>query len=201
MTPLRPTAEPVNPWYDESPDDLHWQAHTSAAHAAGQAWAGLLRGRMPRLRALTRLVTRTDPAAVVCCHLDPQPGNVLIDSAGQYTLMDWDDAGRGSPERVLFGALCDWHVHGGRLDADGIRATMAAYRAAGGRAEMAGLEAMGSHIAASLNYIDVQLHAALDRTAASDDRERAGRAVRSLLAGLPGPDLFHAVLLTARTRL
>jgi Ser/Thr protein kinase RdoA (MazF antagonist) len=193
-----PATGPVDPWYDESPDDRQWQALTSAGVAAGQPWAELLRTRTPRLNALGRVVTRTAAAAVVCCHLDPQPSNVLIDATGRYTLLDWDDAGPGRPDRVLFGALCDWHVHGGRLDPDGVRTTMAAYRRAGGRAEMAGTEVMGSHIAAYLNYIAVLAHQALDATAPPGHRERARDTVHALLTDLPAPDVLRAVLVAAR---
>lgn len=176
----------LDPWYDTCPTTERWEELIDAGAASGQHWATTLRASLPHLAELGSVLRPIDSATVIRCHNDPQSSNTFFDpSTGHYTLLDWENSGPGVPLHELAGALLEWHVPDGEVDADAIRTTMRAYRAAGGADGLTGLADYTSAMAGTLNYVAVLAGQALDNDLPTSERRYASTALDGVLAGLP----------------
>ncbi|MGI8869781.1 MAG: phosphotransferase [Mycobacteriales bacterium] len=179
---VRCSGRNVDPWFVEVPSESHWPALAARAEAAGVIWAARLRDAIGMLVDLGPHVSAPDPTELVMTHTDLRPQNVLVDDAGHFVLLDWDDAGPLSRDRVVASALVAWHVHDGKTDTEAIRRTLAAYRASGGRARLTDADVFGELIAGSLNYLNGQAGIALDDQQGCKIRAAANDQVIELLA-------------------
>lgn len=183
-----------DPWYDQVPDSARWTELATRAAAARLSWAGALTERIPLFRSLTSRIARVDLTTLVYSHLDLQPQNVLIDSSGDYVLLDWEDAGPGMPDRGVAGLLCGWSLRAGAVDVGRARLILRAYGQAGGHAVVTGVESFSAVLAGYLNYVDAQASVSLDAGQSPDMRAHAERELEGSLAEPPGLDVFHELV-------
>lgn len=180
-------------WYEECPRDADWAALLDRVGRAGLPWAEEL-GRFVATTAaeLGHHVSPSAPGDVVTSHLDLRPQNVLVGPGGPV-LLDWDNAGPVSAERELARALYVWSG-GNDADAGAARRLVRAYRDAGGRAVVKGVDAFSMLFATDLNYVHVQAACAVDPTATPEQRDFGGREAVAKLRSLP--DLGSVTRLT-----
>jgi Ser/Thr protein kinase RdoA (MazF antagonist) len=176
-----PGDQPVDPWSYRVPTAEEWAAMADRCLQSGQPWAGDLRRAIPALLELSQYIEYPDPRMLVVTHTDFQRQNVLVEPGGRFVLLDWDDAGPMTPNRSLAGALDCWHVRGAEVDADGIRETMRAYRAAGGQAQLTDLADFGSSISGYVNYVYCQAGLSLDRSGPPQLRADANERMPDLI--------------------
>lgn len=184
---------PVDEWYSRPPDVTRWAELSEDGPLAAD-----FRRSAARLVELTELVRPLDRDRLVFAHRDLYPSNVLV-SAGDFVLLDWENAGLSDPSRELAGRLLGWHVHGTDVDAEGIRRTMRAYRDAGGQAELSGLDAFSLDLCSFLNYLEGQARGAVDSGLPAEERERCVAALTQHLRGVPRLATLRSVLAAART--
>ncbi|WP_017593079.1 phosphotransferase enzyme family protein [Nocardiopsis potens] len=194
-----PPAGPEGAWFTEVPGEERWAELVEEGRRTGAAWAPALAGAVPLIRELSRWAA---PAAgpLITSHRDVKPDNVLRAGDGGHVLLDWDATGTVSARRELATALMDWHHGAGGLDEGGVRATLAAYRAAGGPASVGAPEDFGMHLAALLNYVHVQALGERDPGLPDDERRYALSQVERSLPRLPEPAVLERVMELARGR-
>jgi Ser/Thr protein kinase RdoA (MazF antagonist) len=185
-----------HPWYDRPPAPDAWPPIVAAADVAGAGWAARLAERVAELPALHALVgpAPAAPATLVLCHRDLHPENVFADPAGELVVVDWDSLGPAAPGREVAALLFDWFFDGGEPDLAAMRGTYAAYRAAGGPGRVAAPADLTMLLATRLNFLRVQVAAALDPRTEPRHREWAQREIDEALRILPGPRLVAEVL-------
>lgn len=176
-----PGDQELDPWSYQAPSTDAWRALADRCEEASKPWAEGLRQVLPQFFGLTALIGPADPAPSFVTHTDFQPQNVLVDGDGQFVLLDWDDAGPSSPERALGGLINNWHIHGTRVDHDGIRQTLDGYRSAGGATTVTDVSVFGEAICGYLNYVHAQCELALDRSQDDELRMKADNHVPDLL--------------------
>ena len=200
---LHATAEAADPdlgrWYSTAPDCVVWDDF--AQRSADLPWGALLAGRLEDLRHHGALVRAAGPASgpFVVGHRDLHPENVLRSPDGTLRALDWEDAGSVDPGRELAMVLVQWFVDGSEVDADAVRRTVAAYRAAGGPGVVSGPEAFAMVLSTEPNFLAAQVRATLD-DAFPDDRQRqlARAEIEEILGYLPTPAALDRVLDAAR---
>ena len=188
-----------DPWYDRTPPMPSWAPLVAAAREVGVWWAPRLSDVVAALPALCALVTPADPAAMVVCHRDLHPENVWVDaSGGELVVVDWDNLGPAEPARELARVLFDWFVEGDDADLDAIRRTYEAYLRAGGPGRIGQLPDFSMLVACRLNFLRVQVGAAVDPRTEQRHRDWAEREIEEALRILPTPRLLAEVLDTVR---
>jgi Ser/Thr protein kinase RdoA (MazF antagonist) len=175
-----------DPWYWRCPSEPDW--HDLVAAASDARWLGDLRAALPRLRELSAGVAPDEGPHWIYCHGDLQLSNVLTDGSGRFTLIDWENAGPGTPERELAASLLSW-----RLDHDLLRVALAAYRRAGGPVRTLSPAAFSLAAAVRVNYVYVQARAALDEALTAELREHADRECARSVVSLPDPQRLVAL--------
>ncbi|MEH0548827.1 aminoglycoside phosphotransferase family protein [Streptomyces sp. B21-105] len=187
------TAGTPGPWYERCPSPAEWAGLHARVRRAGVPWGDAL-GRFVASSAgeLARHVTASVadgvPAAgadVVMSHLDVQPQNVLVGPHGPV-LLDWDNAGPTSAGRELAQVVFVWSG-GNDFHAGSARRLVRAYREAGGRPVLKGLDSFSMLFATTLNYVHVQAECAIDPTVTPALREFASGQVVASLRNLPDP--------------
>lgn len=178
-------------WFDVPPAADAWPELVDAAFAGHVAWASELAARLPLIEAITTLAVPADTAAMITCHRDLHPENVLmIDAgaagAGQLAVIDWDELGPAHPSRELVRVLLDWFFDHDTLDDDAVRAMLTAYRTAGAPGRIAD-DTFGFVIASRLNFLHRQIGIALDSAAEARHRDWAVREIDEALRILPTP--------------
>jgi len=180
------TDEAPSGWYEESPGDADWAGLLAKVDRAGLPWARELERFVATTAVeLGRHVSPSAPGDVVLSHLDLRPQNVLV-GAGGPVLLDWDNAGAVSAERELARALYVWSG-GNDFDAEAARRLVRAYRDAGGRAVVKGMDAFSMLFATELNYVHVQAACAVDPRVTEEQRDFAGREAVAKLRSMPDP--------------
>ncbi|MEU1474466.1 phosphotransferase enzyme family protein [Streptomyces sp. NPDC001668] len=171
-------------WYERCNPASDWAGLLAQVERAGLPWAGeLARFVATTAVELARHVSPSSPADVVTSHLDMRPQNVLVGPDGPV-LLDWDNAGPVSAERELARAVYVWS--GGNLfDVEAARLMVRAYRDAGGRATVRGLDAFSMLFATDLNYVYVQASCAVDPTVTAEQRAFGSREAVAKLRSLP----------------
>ena len=193
-----PDGSPPDPWFDVPPEPSWWArwataAATSSAAGAAGSWTARLAESVPRLEHLTALAIPAWPPAMVICHRDLHPENVLA-CDGTLAVVDWDNLGPAEPGRELAKVLFDWFFAAGTLDRTGAGRFWTAYRKSGGPGRLAGTDDFGLLIAARLNFLNRQIGIALDHTVDSEHRAWALKEIDEALTILPTPESFAEVL-------
>ena len=144
-------------------------------------------------------MTPADTSALVTCHQDLHPDNVLVADSGDLIPLDWDDTGPACPDRELAGLLMFWHVNvDGQADDAAVTRTIAAYRAAGGPGQVRDELSFGMYLAGRLNFLHGQATVALDPGTTADDRRYACTEISDTLARLPAlPLISHLISVAA----
>ncbi|WP_371664621.1 phosphotransferase enzyme family protein [Streptomyces sp. NBC_00280] len=178
------TGETPSSWYEQCPEPADWKDLHKRIHQADLPWADAL-GRFIATSAaeLAQWVTPSEADDLVTSHLDLQPQNVLVGVNGPV-LLDWDNAGPASAERELARAIYVWSGRN-QTNIDSARRLTRAYRSAGGRAEIRGLQSFSMLFATDLNFIYVQAECAIDPAVTAAQREFAGNQVVASLRRLP----------------
>ncbi|MFI5707537.1 phosphotransferase enzyme family protein [Kribbella sp. NPDC051620] len=167
----------VAPWYHRV--EVEWPPLVAAAEAAQVEWAPTLEKLRPRLTELTALANESPIGDQVWCHRDLKNTNVLR-SADRTYLVDWDNVGPLAPWREL-GALLLHHLDQPRT----MRRIIAAYREAGGPADLDGACTFATGVAIQLNFLHGQATATLDANLTEAHRSFARRQVSALLTSTP----------------
>jgi len=102
-----PVDEPMDPWYVDGVGERRWSDVLAAASSSAVAppWADALSAVVPELlRAETAVVLPAlaepaDRSRLVRGHLDFNPENVAVDTAGEAVVLDWENSGPTVPAR------------------------------------------------------------------------------------------------------
>jgi len=189
-----PGGEAPDGWYDTPPPLEVWAPLAATAHTHGAGWASRFAELLGGVPALTALVTKADPGAMLLCHRDLHPENVLADTAGDMVVVDWDNLGPAEPGRELARAMFDWFYDGGAADLDAMRRTYEAYTQAGGPGRVTTAADFSMLIASRLNFLRGQVGVAIDPEAEPRHRDWAEREIEEALRILPTPGLVAEVL-------
>ena len=198
---LHAAAPPASPdlgrWYTTAPEDAVWD--DLVQRSAGMPWGAALAGRVAHLRHHGALVRAAGPppGPLVIGHRDLHPENVLRSPDGSLRALDWEDAGPVDPGRELAKVLVQWHVEGDAVDVGAVRATVAAYRSAGGQGVLSGPAVFAMVLSTEPNFLAAQVRAALDPTVTDEHRQHAVGEIRESLVYLPTPGALDRVLAAA----
>lgn len=187
--PCEPGGAPPSPWYEHVPAAPEWTPATTS----GATWAARLADRLDTVPELCAAVGPADPAALVTCHRDLHPENVLADSEGAPVVLDWDNLGPAVPGRELARALFDWFCDGSP-DLDAMRGMYDSYVRDGGPGRVEEPADFTMLLASRLNFLLAQTRIALDPRTERQHREWAEREIDEALAILPTPRHLAAVL-------
>jgi len=204
---VEPGGGPPDPWYDHVPAVHEWAEvlrcpappASPEVSVSGAAWAARLADRLTTLPELCAAVAPADPAALIVCHRDLHPENVLADPAGGLVVVDWDNLGPAAPGRELAGALFDWFCDGSTADLDAMRGMCDAYVREGGPGRITEPADFSMLLAGRLNFLLIQARVALDPQAEQRHREWAEREIDEALRILPTPRQLADVLELTRT--
>jgi Ser/Thr protein kinase RdoA (MazF antagonist) len=136
-----PAREAPHWWGTEPVGANEWRALVKAAKGAGAPFASALAALVPDLLAAEDLVTPM--AGIQWCHLDLWADNVRGTPDGGVSVVDFDNAGPGDPDRELAMVLFEFS----RTGPDRLHALVAAYEAAGGPGRVTRAEDFGLTIA------------------------------------------------------
>jgi Ser/Thr protein kinase RdoA (MazF antagonist) len=166
--------------------------------AASTVWAARLADRLATLPELVAVVAPVDPDALVLCHRDLHPDNVLADPAGGFVVVDWDNLGPAEPAREIAQALFDWFSDAG-TDRAAMSEMYRTYVQDGGPGRVTEPADFSMLIATRLNFLRLQTGIAIDPRAARRDREWAEREIDEALRILPTPRQLADVLTLTRS--
>ena len=127
-----PTTEPLDGWYVEPVGAAAWEELVGRLAAAGAPFARRLAALLPEVLAAEALLAA--PTDVQLCHRDLWADNLLRTSAGELVVLDWENAGPGSPAQELALAMVEF----GCGEPDRMRALHDAYVDAGGPGRLTG---------------------------------------------------------------
>lgn len=175
-----PAVGEPDPKFESVPTAAQWQEVLSAVRAAGTPWADDLERLLPLVEDLGALITPVERDALIMCHLDLTPANVLRPATG-LVLVDWDNAGPGAAERELAAALLEWHGS----EPDGIAATLSAYREAGGTARLTGLSSFSAYLGAAITNLYTQASLTVASDVLDEHRTLANSKTLQAMASLP----------------
>ena len=182
-------------WYERPPDLDGWWPLVTAATELGQVWATRLGAVLDGLPALHAVLSPAEPAAMIRCHRDLHPENVLADRAGDLWVVDWDDLGPAVPARELARTLMAC-FHDDSTDFASLLRAYRAYVDAGGPARLRTPSDFTMLIATQLNFLQRQVKVALDPAALARDRDWAALEIDESLRTMPTPELLGGVLET-----
>lgn len=189
-----PAAGPVSDWFAEPLGAAAWHDLDAAARAAGAWWSEPLTRWLPGLVALDDVVTPNLPERTITCHLDLNVENVRRGPDGSVVVLDWENSGPAQPERELAAMLTDLAVDLGTAEAI---AAYAAYRAAGGPAELTGPADFATAIAVQGKLLRFYGQRALSDPD-PENRERSERRLKTMLGRPLTPDHVTALLTALR---
>ena len=129
-----PTAEPVDGWYVDPVGAAAWRELVARLESAGAPFASRLAALVPEV--LEVEAGLAPPTDVQVCHRDLWADNLLRTRDGELVVLDWENAGPGSPTQELGVALFEF----GCGEPARMQALYAAYVAAGGPGRLAGPE-------------------------------------------------------------
>jgi Ser/Thr protein kinase RdoA (MazF antagonist) len=175
-----PDGGPPDPWYDRAPAPRDWP------DVPDTAWSARLADRLRTLPALAALTTPAEPAAMILCHRDLHPENVLTGPGGELVVVDLDQVGPAEPGRELARALFDWFCDG-PADLDAMRRMYDAYVRAGGPGRITRPADFTMLVASRLNFLLRQVRIAIDPDAEPGQRDWADREIDEALRILPTP--------------
>lgn len=187
-----PSARPRDPWYEVVPDRESWGELMEEARRVGAEWCDRLAARLSLIHELSARVVPPDEAALITCHLDFKPENVLRMADGTHVLLDWDDVGPATPDRELVSVLLRWHVQNGVVDVPAARRTIEAYRRAGGTVRL-GPTSAAMQLAMALNHARGMGGAALVPVSEGGDRF-AHSEFLATLGMLPSPAVLDQLV-------
>jgi Ser/Thr protein kinase RdoA (MazF antagonist) len=191
---IEPDGRPPSAWYDRVPDADRWIAPSTS----DTMWAALLTDRVRMLPELCAGVAPADPAALIVCHRDLHPENVLADPAGALVVVDWDNLGPAAPGRELAQALFDWFSDGPSRDVDAMGRMYEAYLDEGGPGRITEPADFTMLLASRLNFLLAQTRIALDPHAEPRHRAWAEWEIDEALHILPTPGQLTDVLALTR---
>ncbi len=191
---LEPASRPPDRWYDRAPARSGW----AEVAAANTVWAAQLADRMTVLPELAAVVTPVDPDALMLCHRDLHPDNVLADPVGALVVVDWDNLGPAEPAREIAQALFDWFGDGD-TNLDAVGEMYRTYVHDGGPGRVTEPADFSMLIATRLNFLRLQTGIAIDPQAERRDREWAEGEIDEALRILPTPQQLTDVLELTRS--
>lgn len=174
-----PADDPVADWFAEPAGALAWYALLGTGETARAPWTEPLRVWLPELVALDTEVRKPEPDRVRRCHLDLNLENVRRSTGGGVVVLDWENSGAGQPERELAMVLSDLAAD---RSTDAAVEAYAAYRAAGGPAELTGPADFSTAIAVQGHLLGFYGWRAVDPASSADDKERSLDRLQRMLA-------------------
>jgi Ser/Thr protein kinase RdoA (MazF antagonist) len=180
---------PMDPWYTTPPPDEVWPERVASAAAAGAAWSPSLGELVP---VVLEAVAATGPVArdrAITCHLDFNPENVLVTTAGGTIVVDWENSGPAPADQELASVVAEFV----RDPAD-TPAFLAAYAAAGGSGSLVDRSSFALTAVGQANLVATYAHRAIDPSASAEDRARAAHWVAEIAANAFTVERFDAWL-------
>jgi Ser/Thr protein kinase RdoA (MazF antagonist) len=170
-----PAESPMDPWFSTALGSDGWASLVDAVRAAAPPWLDAFERVAPGAEAAEAIVTaarldRRQVADLRRCHLDFNPENVLLDTAGQPVVLDWENSGPAPYDQELAYAVLDFAA-----EPELARDFLHAYHEAGGPANIVGRESFALAVAVQSHIADTYARSGIDPTT---DEERARMAYR-----------------------
>lgn len=146
-----PAPRRADPWFTRI--DYRWDELAGALTGGEPELADLIRSRLDDLMALTDLVNNVTQHGAIWCHTDIGADNLLWCGDGPW-LIDWENSGPLVARQELGSVIRGNPDHG--------LALYAAYRRAGGPAELSEPSDLATSVAIHLNYLGCQSAVLLD---------------------------------------
>lgn len=114
MHALRYEPGEMHPWYREALGAHSWSRLRAALSDRPEEWAHRLLDLLPDLERAELKLRRPggDPAELIRCHLDLNPDNVAITTAGRPVVLDWENASAADPRQEAAMAAVDFMAMG-----------------------------------------------------------------------------------------
>jgi len=172
---------PIDPWFRDPVPADRWPALIARAVAAGAPWASTLEVLVPILVEGAGPATGGEPAdpsdGTIACHLDYNPDNVLLDTAGRTVVVDWENSGSAFAEQELASAVAEFVA-----DPVDTATFLRAYRDGGGTARLRDRTSFRMVLIVQTALVRTYAGRALDPTFADEDRARAAYWVGDIAA-------------------
>ena len=178
-----PDDRAVDPWFTTAVTTETWVELLTRAEHARVPWASTLAELVPRMTAGDGLIAAGRHTPTIRCHLDFNPENVLVDTAGRTVVVDWEDSGPEAAEQELASAI-DEFARGPAA----IRAFLRAYAASGGPATLRDPSSFAMSFAFGANLVASYVRQALDPSTTEENRDRAIHWIGDIAASafIPG---------------
>lgn len=159
---------PVDPFFTTAVDPARWADLLARADLAGVPWAATFAQLVPRIAAGDPIIASARHAPAIRCHLDFNPENVLVDTAGRTVVVDWEGSGPAAAEQELGCAIGEFVP-----DPIGTGAFLRAYASGGGTATLRDASSFAMTYAIVGNLVASYARQALDPATTEENRARA----------------------------
>jgi Ser/Thr protein kinase RdoA (MazF antagonist) len=187
-----PDHRPIDPWFTAAVHADRWVDLLVRADHAGAPWAQTLANLVPRIAAGDPIVAPGRHTPTIRCHLDFNPENVLVDTAGRTVVVDWEASGPEAAEQELASAIGEFVP-----DPAGTPAFLRAYAAAGGPATLREPSSFAMTFAFGGNLVASYAKQALDPATTEENRARAVHWIGDIAASAFIPGRIDAWLAAA----
>jgi len=177
---------PIDPWFRDPVPPEVWPGLVARAVAADVPWAASLERLVPDLLAAWEVARdqadgghagATSDRATITCHLDYNPENVLLDTAGRPVVVDWENSGAELAEQELASAVAEFVA-----DPADTASFLRAYEAAGGTARIRDRASFAMVLTVQAALVRTYAQRALDPSFSDEDRARSAYWVEDIAA-------------------
>jgi Ser/Thr protein kinase RdoA (MazF antagonist) len=177
---------PIDPWFRDPVPANVWPGLVARAVAADVPWAASLERLVPDLLAAWEVARdqadgghagATSDRATITCHLDYNPENVLLDTAGRPVVVDWENSGAELAEQELASAVAEFVA-----DPADTASFLRAYEAAGGTARIRDRASFAMVLTVQAALVRTYAQRALDPSFSDEDRARSAYWVEDIAA-------------------
>lgn len=173
-----PDDRPIDPWFTTAVEPARWVDVLAMADDQAAPFAATLARLVPEIAAGAPIIAEGRHSPSIRCHLDFNPENVLIDTAGRTVVVDWENSGPAAAEQELASGVAEFVP-----DPRSTRAFLRAYASAGGPATLRDRSSFAMALAFQGNLVELYARNAFDPAAMDEGRARAAHWIGDIAAG------------------
>ncbi len=183
---------PMDPWFTDVVATERWRELLATTERAAVAWVPTLARLVSEVIAGEPIIRGGRHRPTICCHLDFNPENVLLDAHGQAVVVDWENSGPASAEQELASVLAEFVP-----DPSDTRAFLRAYADAGGPATLRDASSFAMCLAFQAELVAWYAERAIDPKLSEEDRARSVHWIEDIAANVFTPTRIDAWLAAA----